>query len=154
MTDTLQAAGTMCSVLIASELIARLCPKDSMLGFVKALVALVLAASLGAALLSADWDWPSEAAELDQNSELAEYMQEQYTSAAQEEVNGYLRGLLGSAGLEAKKIRADIHINEDGSISCTKVSLTFTYGSDARRARALLENVLEGVDLEVAADDT
>lgn len=152
MADTLQAAGTLCSVLIAAELLSRLCPKDRMLGFVRALVALVLMASLCAAVVSADWDWPSEFKEAEQNPELTEYLEDQYTAAAREEVEGYIKGLLASAGIEAKKIRADIHITEDNSISCTKASLTFAYESEARRARALLESVLDGVPLEVTVD--
>jgi len=142
----------MCTVLVATELISRLCPKDKLVSFVRALVALVLTVSLCAALFSADWDWPSELTEVEQNQELADYMEDQYTAAAREEVEGYLGGLLASAGIEAKKIRADIHITEDNSISCTKVSLTFGFDSDARRAEALLANVLDGVPLEVTVD--
>ena len=84
--------------------------------------------------------------------ELNEYMEDQYTAAARQEVESYIKGLLASAGIEAKKIRADIHITEDISISCTKASLTFAFDSEARRARALLESVLEGVPLEVTVD--
>lgn len=152
MADTLQAAGTMCSVIIAAELLSRACPKDRMLDFVRALVTLALITSLCAALISADWDWPSELAEVEENSALTDYMEDQYTAAARDEVERYIKGLLASAGLEAKKIRADIHITEDSSISCTKASLTFAYESDARRARALLESVLDGVPLEVTVD--
>ena len=152
MTDTLQAAGAMCGVLMAAQLISRLCPRDKMLGFVRALVTLVLIASLCGALTSADWDWPADPGSIEQNRELNEYMEDQYTAAARQEVESYIKGLLASAGIEAKKIRADIHITEDISISCTKASLTFAFDSEARRARALLESVLEGVPLEVTVD--
>ena len=152
MTETLQAAGTMCGVLIAAELLSRICPKERMLGFVRALVALALIVSLCAALISADWDWPAELEESGGSSELEEYMEDQYAAAAREDVETYIKGLLASAGIDAKKIRADIHITEDGSISCTKASLTFAFESEARRARALLAGVLEGVPLEVTVD--
>ena len=152
MTDTLQAAGAMCGVLMAAQLISRLCPRDKMLGFVRALVTLVLIASLCGALISADWDWPADPGSIEQNRELNEYMEDQYTAAARQVVESYIKGLLASAGIEAKKIRADIHITEDISISCTKASLTFAFDSEARRARALLESVLEGVPLEVTVD--
>lgn len=154
MADSLQAAGSVCGVLIAAELLSKLCPKDRMLGFVRALVALVLIASLCASAVSADWDWPGELAGAEENRELEEYMQDQYTAAAREDIEGYIKGLLASVGIEAKKIRADIHIMEDNSISCTKASLTFAYESEARRARALLEGVLDGVPLEVTVDGT
>ena len=152
MTETLQAAGTMCGVLIAAELLSRICPKERMLGFVRALVALALIASLCAALISADWDWPAGLEESGGSGELEEYMEDQYAAAAREDVEAYIKGLLASAGIDAKKIRADIHITEDGSISCTKASLTFAFESEARRARALLAGVLEGVPLEVTVD--
>lgn len=152
MEGTLQAAGTMCGVLIASQLLSRLCPKDRMLGFVRALAALILIASLCASLISADWDWPPDIAGAEGNRELQEYMEDQYTAAARQDMESYIEGLLASAGIEAKKIRADIHITEENSISCTKASLTFAYESEARRARALLERVLEGIPLEVTVD--
>lgn len=152
LADTLQSAGAVCSVLIAAQLLSKLCPKDKMLGFVRALAALALITSLCAALISADWDWPCELTEAGENREFTEYMEDQYTSAAREEVEGYIKGLLASAGIEAKKIRADIHITEDNRISCTKASLTFAYESEAMRARALLEGVLEGVPMEVTVD--
>lgn len=152
MTDTLQAAGTVCSVLIAAGFLSSVCPKDRMLGFVRGLVALALITSLCASLVNADWGWPAELGEAGENTELEEYMEDQYTAAAREEVEGYIEGLLASAGIEAKKIRADIHITAEGSISCTKASLTVAFDSDGRRARALLESVLEGVPLEVTVD--
>lgn len=152
MADTLRAAGAMCGMLIAAGLVSRLCPKDKMLGFVRGLVALALIASLCAAVISVDWEWPVAPDEMGENQELNEYMEDQYIAAAREEVESYIKGLLASAGIEAKKIRADIHITEDNSISCTKASLTFAFDSEARRARALLESVLEGVPLEVTAD--
>lgn len=152
MTGTLQAAGTVCGVLIASELLSKLCPRDKMLGFVRGLVALMLIASLCASIISADWDWQLDTDEIGNNEALNEYMEDQYTKAAREDMEGYIRGLLGAAGIEAKKIRADIHITEDGSISCTKASLTFAFDSEARRARAVLSGALKGVPLEVTVD--
>lgn len=152
MSDTLQSAGTVCGVLIAAEVLSGLCPRDKMLGFVRALAALVLIVSLCMSLVSADWDWQPDTAGAKENEELGEYIEDQYTAAAREEAEAYIKGLLASAGIEAKKIRADIHITEDNSISFTKASLTFAFESEARRARALLESVLEGVPLEVTVD--
>lgn len=152
MENSLQAAGTMCGVLIASGLLSRLCPGDKLLSFVRGLVALVLTASLCASLISADWNWPPDVAEVGGNRELEEYMEDRYTAAARQEMESYIEGLLAAAGIEAKKIRADIHITEENSISCTKASLTFAFDSEAKRARALLERVLEGIPLEVTVD--
>ena len=62
MEEAVQNAGMVCGALIAAELIGRLCPKSKMLGFVQALMALVLLASAGAALAGAEWTWPEEPA--------------------------------------------------------------------------------------------
>ncbi len=152
MTEALQSAGAVCGVLIASELLSKLCPKDKMLGFVRGLTALALIASLCASAMSADWDWQIDHEKAGQNRELNEYMEDQYAEAARKDMEDYISGLLAAAGIEAKKIRADIHITEDGSISCTKASLTFAFESEARRARAVLSGALEDVPLEVTVD--
>ena len=84
MEEVMESAGTVCGVLIAAELIGRLCPKNKMLGFVQALVALVLLVSAGAALAGAEWTWPEEPkGDSWQNQELNEYVEGQYAGAAQ-----------------------------------------------------------------------
>lgn len=154
MGEVMESAGTVCGVLIAAELIGRLCPKNKMLGFVQALVALVLLVSAGAALAGAEWTWPEEPeGDSWQNQELNEYVEGQYAGAAQAQAEQYLRGLLGAAGLAPKKITVSINIMEDGSIVLTKAGAQFVYESEARRARALLENALgDGTEIEVSHD--
>ncbi|RKJ39625.1 hypothetical protein D7X94_11735 [Acutalibacter sp. 1XD8-33] len=154
MEEAVQNAGMVCGALIAAELIGRLCPKSKMLGFVQALMALVLLASAGAALAGAEWTWPEEpAGDSWQNQELNEYVEGQYAGAAEAETERYLQGLLAAAGLTAKKITATINIMEDGSIVLTKAAALFSYESDAQRARALLENALgDRVEVEIGYD--
>ena len=55
MDGVMENAGVVCGVLVAAELITRLCPKNKMLGFVRSLTVLVLLASLAAALAGASW---------------------------------------------------------------------------------------------------
>ena len=85
MDGVMENAGVVCGVLVAAELITRLCPKNKMLGFVRSLTVLVLLASLAAALAGASWglvltgggeDW--------RNPELDQYVEDQYCQAAQQ----------------------------------------------------------------------
>lgn len=149
MREITENAGVLCGVLIAGALITRLCPENKMLGFTQALTALVLLASMAAALLHADWDFQIPESGAAENPELSAYVQDQYRQAAGEKVQAYIEGLLAAAGIEAKKITVETDIREDGSIECTKASLRFSFDSEAQRARALLLNVLPGTDIEV-----
>lgn len=154
MDGVMENAGVVCGVLIAAELITRLCPKNKMLGFVRALAVLVLAASLAAALAGASWRLPAaEGGEDWRNPELERYVEDQYREAAEGQAKEYLRGLLAAAGMEAKKINVYINIMEDSSIVFTKAELSFRYESEAQRARALLLGALgEETLIEVAVD--
>lgn len=151
MGEILENTGAVCGVLIAGSLIVRLCPKDKMLGFVQALAALALLASMAVALVRVDWGLFRPQTETAANPELQEYIQGQYTVAAQEDWERYIEGLLASAGMQAKKIRAETDITEDGSIVLTKAVVSFRFDSDAQRARVLLENTLPGTTLEVTS---
>lgn len=147
---------SVCGVMLAAELLARLCPKNDMVGFVKGLVILALLCSSVSALFSADWDFslPQNQAE-DHSQELSSYVSDQLETAAQEDLSSYFRGLLASAGLEAEKILLETDIAEDGCIVLKKAGFLFAYDSDARRAAALLRNVLDsGTELEVQTDGT
>ena len=138
-----QNAAVICGVMLAAELTARLCPKDKMLGFVKSLVVLTLLASGAAALLGAEWKLPPlPEAQQEGDSPLEHYVEDQMEQAAAEQWVAYLRGLLAAAGLEAKKILAEVDIGGESSIVLTKAGVRFRFESDAQRARALLENVL------------
>lgn len=154
MAEVMENTGTVCGVLLAAGLIGRLCPKNKALGFIQALTALVLLASLAGTLFHADWHWPEPGEEEEwQNGELNEYVSGQYQQAAQREAETYLRGLLAAAGMEVKKITADINITEDGRIELTRVAAMFQFESDARRADALLRSALgEAIYIEVTAD--
>lgn len=150
----MENAGVVCGVLVAVELIARLCPKDKMLRFVKGLAALVLLLSLAASLLQLSWDWDAPNREdAWRNPELEAYVREQYRSAAQEEAERYLRGLLASAGLEAREITVELDMGAEEQIILKKAGFRFAYESDAQRARALLRGALgSGTAIEVTAD--
>lgn len=144
---------SICGVLIVSELVTRLCPKNKALGFAKALVVLTLLASAAATALGGRWDWPEVGQGGGGNPELEEYLEGEYRSAAEEQAVGYIRGLFGAAGLEAEKIWADINITEDSGIVFTKAGARFRFESDAQRARALLRGALgEETKVEVTAD--
>ena len=152
MQEMMSNAGALCGVLVAGSLIARLCPENKMLGFTQALVALVLLASMAAALVRVDWDWQLPESGAAENQELDAYILERYQQAAGEESQRYIEGLLAAAGLEAKKITVRTDISEDGSIVLTKASLAFRFDSDAQRALVLLRNVLPGTEIEVTTD--
>lgn len=138
-----QNAALICGVMLTAEALARLCPKDKMLAFTKGLVILVLLASSISAVFHADWelDLPQTAGS-GANPQLEAYVEDQMEAAAQEQWEAYLRGLLAAAGLEAKKIEAEIDIGGEFSIVLTKAAACFRFESEAQRGRALLENVL------------
>lgn len=156
MTQAFQNTASLCALLLATELIARLAPKNKMLGFARALAVLVLLASSAAALAGSSWQWPDPARpEAWENQELEDYVEDQYKAAGEERCRQYLQGLLGAAGLEAKKILPHININEDDGIVFTGVEVWFRYESDAQRARALLFGALgQEVEIEVMWDGT
>lgn len=150
----MENAGMVCGVLVAVELIARLCPKDKMLRFVKGLTALVLILSLAASLFHVSWDWGAPNREDGwRNQELEEYVQEQYRSAAVGEAERYLRGLLAAAGMEAEEITVELDMDGQEQIILSKAAFRFAHESDAQRARALLASALgSGTAIEVTAD--
>lgn len=147
-------AAVVCGVMLAAEAAVRLCPKDKMLTFIKGLAILVLLTSSAAALLHAGWDLDlPQTAESGANPQLEAYVEDQVEAAAKEQWEAYLRGLLAAAGLEAKKIQAEVDIGGESGIVLTKAGAVFRYESEAQRGRALLENVLDpGTGLEVTWD--
>ena len=84
---------------------------------------------------------------------MTSYVEEQYEQAAQQDWEEYIKGLLATAGLEAKEIRVLTDRNEEGSIVLTEVTAVFQYSTEEERARALLQNVLgEGIRVTVEAE--
>ncbi|MCI8386205.1 MAG: hypothetical protein HFE95_07210 [Acutalibacter sp.] len=154
MGGVMENAGVVCGVLVAVELIARLCPKDKMFHFVKGLTVLVLTLSLAASLLQLSWDWSAPAGEdAWRNPELEQYVQEQYRSAAEQEARTYLQGLLAAAGMKAEEITVELDMSGQEQIILSKAAFRFAYESDAQRARALLSNALgSGTMIEVTVD--
>ena len=154
MEELLEHTGIVCAVILGVELIAQLCPKNKMLGFTQALVVLVLLVSALAQVFSLRWE--ASFGELQgnwENQELQNYVNGQYTAAAQEEAERYLRGLLGAAGMQAKKILVEVDIDGDSRIVLTKTQAWFQFESEAQRARALLQNALgPDVLIEVTTD--
>lgn len=154
MNPVLESVVTICVILIATEVIGRFCPKNAMLQFVRALVAVVLLVSAAASLFSADLDLSlSQNRAESAQEELSGYLEEQYGKAASEEAKQSLEGLFAVAGLKAEKIEIFTDINEESSIVLTKVSAVFAYESDAQRAKALLQNTLgDEIEIEVKTD--
>lgn len=154
MAQVLEGASWLCTVLIVAGAVSRLAPQDKMVQFVQGLVVLALVASAGASLLHARWDFalPEAQAQAAQG-ELAQFLNSQYEQATEEQAVRAIEGLLGAAGLEAKKISVRITSSEDSGIVLAKVSAAFAYPVEGERARALLHNVLgDGVAIEVTTD--
>ena len=154
MNTVLQNAAVICIILVATELASRLCEKDAMVNFVKALTILVLLTSFLASLFSVELDFSvSDRKSEETREELSGYVQEQTEAAFQSEMKTYLEGLFAVAGLQAEKIEVMTDIGEDSGIVLAKVGAAFAYPAEGERARALLQNVLgEDVVVEVTTD--
>ena len=154
MNTVLKSVLTLCTVLIATELVRKFCPEDRMTRFVGSLVALSLLISAVGTVLSLDVEFFLSGVEVEkQQEELSSYVEEQVEQAAQQDVQTYVEGLLATAGLEAKEILVLTDRNEEGSIVLTEVAAAFTYPSEGERAEVLLRNVLgEEVRVTVKTD--
>ena len=154
MNTVLKSVLTLCTVLIATELVRKFCPEDRMTRFVGSLVALSLLISAVGTVLSLDVEFSLTGVEVEkQQEELSSYVEEQVEQAAQQDVQTYVEGLLATAGLEAKEILVLTDRNEKGSIVLTEVAAAFTYPSEGERAEVLLRNVLgEEVRVTVKTD--
>jgi hypothetical protein len=154
MNTVLKSVLTLCTVLIATELVQKFCPEDRMTRFVGSLVALSLLISAVGTVLSLDVEFSLSGVEVEkQQEELSSYVEEQVEQAAQQDVQAYVEGLLATAGLEAKEILVLTDRNEEGSIVLTEVAAAFTYPSEGERAEVLLRNVLgEEVRVTVKTD--
>ncbi len=151
MNTVLKSFIAVCSVLMATELAGRLCSKNAMVKFVRALAALALLASVLTGISPLDWDFSGSEQKAEQaREELSGYVEDQLEEAAKEDAQSYLSGLLAAAGLEAEKMELVTDIGENGSIVLTKVKVVFAYESDAERARALLSQTIgEETEVEV-----
>lgn len=73
----------VCTVLIAGELLQKLCPEDKMVRFVGSVVALGLLISAVGAALDLDLDFSLTQASVEsQQDELNSYLEEEYQTAA------------------------------------------------------------------------
>lgn len=149
--NVLQDFIAVCVVLVATETIGRLCPKNSMLNFVRGLTVLVLLISTALPLFSAEW---TASVPMQQSAnageELSEYIQTEIMQAAESEFAEYLRGLLEAAGMKAEKIEVTTDIGDDGCIVLTKAKLVFKFENECERARVLLKTTLtDAVEVEV-----
>ncbi len=143
MSTVMSSILTVCLVLIATELLRKLCPEDRMVQFVAGLIALGMLLSLVGSLLSLDVDFSfSEKQAQRQQEDLTSYVGDQLEQALQRDAQEYVEGLLAAGGLQAKEIRVLTDRNEGGSIVLTEVAAVFAYPSDGERARVLLQNVL------------
>ena len=150
MNAVMESILTVCLVLIVTELLQKFCPEDQMTRFVGSLAVLAVTLSAVGSLLSLDVELPiSQESSLRQQEELASYVEEQVEQAAEEDLEAYVQGLLGTVGLQAKEIQVFTDRNEDGSIVLTEVAAAFQYSSQEEQARVLLQNVL-GEDVVVS----
>ena len=139
MSTVMSSILTVCLVLIATELLRKLCPEDRMVQFVAGLIALGMLLSLVGSLLSLDVDFSfSEKQAQRQQEDLTSYVGDQLEQALQQDAQEYVEGLLAAGGLQAKEIRVLTDRNEEGSIVLTEVAALFAYPSDGERARVLL----------------
>lgn len=123
-----------------------------MVRFVGSVVALGLLISAVSAALDLDLDFSLTQASVEsQQDELNSYLEEEYQTAASQDGEDYVRGLLGAAGLQPEEIRVLTDRNEDGSIVLTEAAAVFAYPSESERARVLLENVL-GEEVRVTVE--
>lgn len=142
----------VCTVLIAGELLQKLCPEDKMVRFVGSVVALGLLISAVGAALDLDLDFSlTQASVKSQQDELNSYLEEEYQTAASQDGEDYVRGLLAAAGLQPEEIRVLTDRNEDGSIVLTEAAAVFAYPSESERAKVLLESVL-GEEVRVTVE--
>lgn len=142
----------VCTVLIAGELLQRLCPKDKMVQFAGSVVALGLLISAVGAALQLNLDISLSHAPVEsQQEELNSYLEEEYRAAANQDGESYVRGLLAAAGLRPEEIRVLTDRKEDGSIVLTEAAAVFAYPSESERARVLLENVM-GEEVRVTVE--
>ena len=155
MTEVTRQVSAVCGMLLVVEAAGRLVPRHRMVGFVKALGGLFLLASVAASLFRLDWEPLSPARWEGSADELIAALEARGEEAAALEGERYVAGLLASADIPVKKISVKATIRADGRIHYTSVWASFRYGSDARRARALLTGVLEAdTTVEVASDDS
>ena len=154
MNTVLQNTAAVCAVLIAAELVGRLCPENAMVHFVRGLAVLTLLTSLAFSVFTADWEisLPQTAVE-NTREELSDYVKEQTEWAFQAETVRYLEGLFAASGVRAEKIEAFTDNLEDSGIVLTKVTALFAYEQDKERGLALLRGVLgDEIAVEVQTD--
>ena len=154
MAQVLEGTSWLCTALVLMGALGKLVSQDKTVQFVQALVLLTLLASGAASLLDARWDLEVPQAQAQQTQgELQEFLNSQYESATEEEAVRTLEGLLGAAGLTAKKIHVSITSSPDSGIVLARVSAAFRYPVEAERANALLRGVLgDDVAIEVTVD--
>ena len=123
-----------------------------MVRFVGSVVALGLLISAVGAALDLDLDFSLTQASVEsQQDELNSYLEEEYQTAASQDGEDYVMGLLAAAGLQPEEIRVLTDRNEDGSIVLTEAAAVFAYPSESERAKVLLENVL-GEEVRVTVE--
>lgn len=145
---------TICVTLIAVEVISRFCPENSMVGFVKALVSvMLLTAAISAVLnLNLDFSLSSETAK-DSQTELSQYVEGQVQSGVEAELKNSVEGILRAIDLVPEKTEIFTDISGESGIVLSKVCVTFQYDTDAQRAKVLLEQTLgDDVQVEVKTD--
>lgn len=94
----------VCIIIVATEVICRLCPKNSMVGFVRALIITVLLASAVVSMTRMEFTFSLEdGIQTEAGEELTDYLDEEYENAAAAEMQGYVSGLMSTIDIETKK---------------------------------------------------
>lgn len=143
---------TICVVLVVTEIIVRVCPKNSMIHFVRALIVVVLLISAILGLFGGPLDFPAVQA-MPENTELTEYVEQEYREAAETEINRSIISLLAVLEIKPKEIQVFTDINDSSGIVLTKVIVTVSFQEEAQRAKILLASSLgEETAVEVKTD--
>ena len=153
MTEVIGQVSAACGMMLVLEMAGRLAPKQKLVGFVKALAALVLLGTVAARLFSLEWEPLLPETTAAENGELTAFLSGKAEDAAARDEEQYLKGLLAAAEIPVKKISVKAAILNDGRIHYTSVWASCSFESDAARARVLLAQMLEPeTTVEVALD--
>lgn len=134
---------TICITVILTEVVSRFSTKNSMITFVRALVfvLLFLSAIAGFFHMDLDFDWNANAGG-GAETELNEFLGDQYEQTVQKETAQYVTGLLSTIQLSAEEIEIKTDKHEDGSIIIQKITVTIQYEADRERTAAVLNGMM------------
>jgi|GEM_PF-1448113 len=154
MSGIKETVTTVCITIIVTELIYKFCPQNSMVKFIKALIFVLIFASIISVITKTNFDFYVSNSVINiQGTQLSEYINGKYVEAANMEVAASVEKLLKTVDINAKKIEVFTDIAEDSSILLSRVVVEVKYETEGDRAKALLENALgDDTRVEVRID--